>query len=147
MIRSSSARSKLVTQSLCAPGVPHMTEVCRLRHHHCSLPESALVHFWEPSLHEDNSRPPRQKLLAGTPALLPTFRTTYFIGKSEGLRCSQQQLRLGSEGCLRSLKPLPPDGGLVSVDGILRLISIKSSFMFIAFFALVSTKIAWMESA
>lgn len=54
----------------------------------------------------------------------------------------QQQLRFGSDGCLRSLKPLPPDGRLASVDGILRLISIKSSFMFIAFFALVSTKMA-----
>lgn len=54
----------------------------------------------------------------------------------------QQQLRFGSDGCLRSLKPLPPDAGLASVDGILRLISIKSSFMFIAFFALVSTKMA-----
>lgn len=32
----------------------------------------------------------------------------------------QQQLRFGSDGCLRSLKPLPPDGGLASVDGILR---------------------------
>lgn len=54
----------------------------------------------------------------------------------------QQQLRFGSDGCLRSLKPLPPDAWLASVDGILRLISIKSSFMFIAFFALVSTKMA-----
>lgn len=54
----------------------------------------------------------------------------------------QQQLRFGSDGCLRSLKPLPPDAGLASVDGSLRLISIKSSFMFIAFFALVSTKMA-----
>lgn len=35
-------------------------------------------------------------------------------------RLSQQQLRFGSEGCLRSLKPFPPEGGLESVDGILR---------------------------
>lgn len=33
---------------------------------------------------------------------------------------SQQQLRFVTEGCLLSLKPLPLDGGLVSVDGILR---------------------------
>lgn len=67
--------------------------------------------------------------------------------EARGPRPGQQQLRFGSEGCLRSLKPFPPEGGLASVDGILRLISIKSSFMFIAFFALVSTKTAWMESA
>ncbi|KAL0594606.1 hypothetical protein AAY473_034791, partial [Plecturocebus cupreus] len=35
--------------------------------------------------------------------------TTYFVTKSERLRFGQQQLRFGSEGCLRSLKPLPPD--------------------------------------
>lgn len=81
------------------------------------------------------------------PALPRPVRTTYFIGKPGGPRPGQQQLRFGSEGCLRSLKPFPPEGGLASVDGILRLISIKSSFMFIAFFALVSTKTAWMESA
>lgn len=92
-------------------------------------------------------KPVRRNLAAGTPALLLTFWTTYLIIKSGRLRLGQQQLRCGSEGCLRSLKPLPPDGGLASADGILRLISIKSSFMFIAFFALVSTKIAWMESA
>lgn len=59
----------------------------------------------------------------------------------------QQQLRLGSDGCLRSLKPFPPDAGLASEDGILRLISMKSSLMLMAFLALVSTKMAWMESA
>ena len=48
------------------------------------------------------------------------FRTTYFVVESERQRLGQQQLRFGSEGCLRSLKPFPPHGGLESVDGILR---------------------------
>lgn len=80
-------------------------------------------------------------------SLLRAFRPTSFGVLGPEGRLGQQQLRFGSDGCLRSLKPFPPHGGLASVDGILRLISIKSSFMFIAFFALVSTKIAWMESA
>ena len=54
------------------------------------------------------------------PALPRPVRTTYFIGKPGGPRPGQQQLRFGSEGCLRSLKPFPPEGGLASVDGILR---------------------------
>lgn len=56
----------------------------------------------------------------GPPALVLAFRTTYFVVGSERRRPGQQQLRFGSEGCLRSLKPFPPHGGLESVDGILR---------------------------
>lgn len=132
--------SPFVHQSL------YIIEVYRVKYYCCSLRRGN--NFCKSILYRlTNPRLASWHMAAGPPVLLFTFRTTYFITESEWLRFSQQQLRFGSEGCLRSLKPLPPDGGLASVDGILRLISIKSSFMFIAFFALVSTKIAWMESA
>lgn len=88
-----------------------------------------------------NSRPAKRKRGAGASALL-LFQDHLLLPRVREAEGGQQQLRLGSEGCLRSLKPLLPEGWLVSPEGILRLISIKSSFMFIAFFALVSTKIA-----
>lgn len=103
----------------------------------CSLPREPNSWFSESFLHKEH------EVAASGRARLScmSIQDHLLLHQGHGLG-HQQQLRFGSDGCLRSLKPLPPDAGLASVDGILRLISIKSSFMFIAFFALVSTKMA-----
>lgn len=80
-----------------------------------STPELAHFGVYE---HQADRNPIRVRYTQNKPR---TSKAKYFIKASLVYdRISQQQLRFVTEGCLLSLKPLPLDGGLVSVDGILR---------------------------
>lgn len=83
----------------------------------CSLPREPHRQFSESFLHKEHEaaggRGSGRARLSRSIQVHPLLRPGQALG-------GQQQLRFGSDGCLRSLKPLPPDAGLASVDGSLR---------------------------
>ena len=111
----------------------------------------SLKRRWNPSIPVNPSMPKKDPRLAGDPLRRgPALRNLSGPPSSWGSPRGEAQsaaalLRL--QGCLQSLKPFPPEGGRASRNGILWLIYIKSSFIFILFMALVHTRTAWMWSA
>lgn len=80
----------------------------------CSLPREPNSWFSESFLHKEH-----EVAASGRARLSCSIQDHLLLHQGQALG-HQQQLRFGSDGCLRSLKPLPPDAGLASVDGILR---------------------------